>query len=101
MHCLGNHHPGDSIASKREVCLSAQATKRLARACQGLPRKAEQLIWKLPYHVRPDQGQISIEDVRNFLRANGLNAHGWGPRERRYLRYLHRFGSASLDTLAL
>lgn len=37
-----------------------QLARALARACQGLPRKAEQMLWKLPYHVRPDQGQISV-----------------------------------------
>ncbi len=89
-----------TIASELEVLLSPQATRRLARVCHGLPRQAKHLLTKLRLFFTTEGRKISVGNVEEFLRAFHIDAHGLGPVEHRYLRFLRKNGRASLETLA-
>jgi Holliday junction DNA helicase RuvB len=89
------------VAAETGIVLTTHAVSILAGACHGLPRRAEQLLRKLPYYVRSDEKQITKEEVRRFLRVNGIDRLGLGPLERKYLRYIGKFGRPkSVTTLA-
>jgi holliday junction DNA helicase RuvB len=88
------------VAAESEILLTPQATSRLAMACHGLPRKATHFLQKLRLFYPPQPRDISIKQVERFLRAFHIDEHGFGPEERKYLRFLRRNGKASLETLA-
>lgn len=83
------------------VLLSPQAARRLAAVCNGLPRRAEHYVGQVRFHF-PDaeRRQLSVADVNTFLESWGIDEDGLGKQERRYVRFVSREGSASLETLA-
>jgi Holliday junction resolvasome RuvABC ATP-dependent DNA helicase subunit len=91
----------EAVAGREDLLLTAQAANQLARVCNGLPRRAEQLLHKLRFYF-PDaeEGQMGVDRVGEFLKAFGIDAWGFGEREHRYLHFLCQEGSASVATLA-
>lgn len=90
------------IAKDLDVLLSAQATKLIAEVARGVPRKVVLLLNGLRLHYPDSENiQLSKSRVGRFLRAAGIDKHGLEVLERRYLRYLHKAGSASIDSIAL
>jgi Holliday junction DNA helicase RuvB len=89
------------IAARRKILLSAQAARQLASACNGLPRRAEHHVNNLRLSFADsERRQLGIEDVRDYLTGLGLDEHGLGTNERKYLRFLRRNKVASLESLA-
>lgn len=92
----------EAIATRKNVLLSPQAANALARACNGLPRRAEHLLVKLRlFFAESETKQLGTGHVEEFLGAFRIDEHGLGPLEHRYLASLQETGSASLETLAL
>jgi Holliday junction resolvasome RuvABC ATP-dependent DNA helicase subunit len=89
------------IATEEKVLLSPHAARRLARASQGLPRRAKHLLVLLRLYTPKARPQIGTPDVARFLRDHGIDRDGLGPKEQKYLSFLKAGGKASLDTLAL
>jgi len=91
----------ERVATKEEILLTAQGASLLARTCHGLPRTAEHRVRKLHYHF-PVTQQVSLttEQVKEFLAAFDIDESGLGEHERKYLEFLFRERSASLETLA-
>ena len=89
-----------TIAAEKEVLLSRQATSCLARVCHGLPRKAVHYLQKLRHFFPAECVQLSSGRIKEFLRAFRVDTHGFGPLERRYLRFLSRNRRVSLETIA-
>src|SRR5262249_45485030 len=90
-----------TIAARQKVLLSAQAARKLAEVCHGIPRKAEHYLAKLRLFFSSDNSQIGVPEVEEFLEASCIDNNGFGPIEHRYLQCLARHGTASLETLAL
>ena len=90
-----------SAASDLGVLVSPQALNRLAKAAQGQPRRALQLLRGMRLHYYADlTRQLSTEHVRRFLAEAGSDEQGLDAQQQRYLRKLYRLKSASLATLA-
>jgi Holliday junction DNA helicase RuvB len=91
----------ERVADRRGLLFSPQSARRLARMCNGLPRRAEHLVTQIRHHF-PDaeQRKFTVSDVVSFLREWGIDRHGLGRQERRYLRFIAQNGAASLETLA-
>lgn len=91
----------EEVADREDLLLSPQAAAHLAAVANGLPRRAEQLLHKLRlYYPDAEQGQMSVGQVTDFLGDFGIDGWGFGARERSYLRFLKREGTASVATLA-
>ena len=90
-----------TIAARLEVLPSPKATGVLARACLGLPRRAEHLLGLLRHFHPAGREQLKTVEIREFLRAHLIDPDGPGEVERYYLTVLQERGRASLDTLAL
>lgn len=91
----------DRLATDVNLLVSPQAANHLAKVSRGLPRKAKHLLQNLRRHF-PDaeQRQLGISEMREFLRAFGIDSRGLGKLERKYLRLLRQTKSASLESLA-
>jgi Holliday junction DNA helicase RuvB len=91
----------EAVAGREDLLLTPQAANKLARVCNGLPRRAEQFLRKLRhYHPDAEAGPMNLPLVDEFLHALGIDGWGFGDRERTYLRFLRRERSASVATLA-
>ena len=89
-------------AKDMNLLISAQARNRIAKVAGGLPRSSQHLLNNLRRHfVAVEHQEISLPQVRQFLKAAGIDRNGLGQWERRYLRHLARVGKASLESLAL
>ena len=89
-------------AKKLDILLSPQAAGLVARVSCGLPRNAEHLLGPLRrrFHASKDQ-QLTMEDVRTFLRESGIAENGLNSWQQSYLRYLADVGVAAVESLAL
>jgi Holliday junction DNA helicase RuvB len=92
----------ETVATRQKVLLTRQATGKIAHACHGLPRRAEQLIKRLRFHF-PTGRQLGAPQVEQFLNDSHIDPNGLEEVERRYLAVLSRKRDcrASLNTLAL
>lgn len=90
-----------TIAARKRVLLTPQATGLLARVCGGIPRSARDYLAMLRCYYPCAGHKIEISEIRQFLRANGISAGGFDRLQRKYLRELRTQKSASLITLAL
>jgi Holliday junction DNA helicase RuvB len=91
----------DEVAQREDLLLSHHAANKLARVCNGLPRRAEQLLRKLRMYYPDAEGtQMTLPHIDAFLKALGIDCWGFGERERKYLRFLRREDAASVATLA-
>jgi Holliday junction DNA helicase RuvB len=89
------------VAKRRGVLLSAQAAGRVARVCNGLPRRADHHVQRIRLNFEDsERRQLGLSDVQEYLAARGIDADGLGPDERDYLQFLGQNGSASLEALA-
>jgi Holliday junction resolvasome RuvABC ATP-dependent DNA helicase subunit len=60
------------------------------------------MVRRLRYHFPDSEAtQFTADRVSQFLQACRIDAGGFGERERRYLAFLSREGSASLGSLAM
>jgi Holliday junction resolvasome RuvABC ATP-dependent DNA helicase subunit len=73
----------------------------VAGVCNGLPRRAEHYVGQVRHHF-PDaeRRQLTVGDVNEFLSDWGIDEDCLGKQERRYMRFVSRNESASLDSLA-
>jgi Holliday junction DNA helicase RuvB len=92
----------EAMAGEENMLLSPHAARLLAKVSGGRPRKAKLLLQNLLLHY-PDseEKQLGLPEVRQFLKAFGIDRSGLGRMERRYLKTLSRRGSASLESLAI
>jgi len=89
------------IAARRNVLLTPQAARQLARVCHGIPRRAEHRVNDVRLHFADsERRQLGQSDVLKYLRDNSIDADGLGEDEHSYLDFLSRNGSASLEALA-
>ena len=89
------------VAARKNVLLSAQAARQLAKICNGLPRRAEHHVVKIRlYYEDSERRQLGCEDVEKYLNAYHIDADGLGKNEQRCLVFLARNRSASLEALA-
>lgn len=90
------------LSDDADLLLSPQAARRIAEVAGGLPRLAKQLVQKLRlFHPDSEKRQLSIEDVREFLTAQGTDESGLDPMEQSYLAAVEELRGASLESLAL
>jgi Holliday junction resolvasome RuvABC ATP-dependent DNA helicase subunit len=89
-----------AAASQLDLLLSPQGMRAVAGASQGQPRRAKQHLEGLRRAFHSSTGQLSVENVRHYLKSAGVDAAGLDRLQREYLRKLRRLGTASLDTLA-
>lgn len=89
------------VATELDVLLSSQSANRIARISHGLPRAVKFHLRNLRNHF-PDaeRRQLTVDDIRGFMRAFGLDQRGLEARDRKYLRLLERHEKASLETLS-
>jgi len=91
----------ERVAAKEKIRVTARGESLLARTCHGLPRIAEHRVRKLHYHFPVAQQEpLTTEQVQKFLHAFDIDECGLGEHERKYLEFLFRERSASLETLA-
>jgi Holliday junction DNA helicase RuvB len=89
------------VASRLNLLLSPQASLRLAQVCHGIPRRAEHRVNDVRlFFPDSERRQLTLSEIVEYLRANGIDADGLGEDERSYLDFLAENGSASLDALA-
>jgi Holliday junction DNA helicase RuvB len=89
------------VARRLRLLLSPQAARQLAKACNGLPRRAEHHVLKLRlYFPDAEDRDIACSDVRKYLAARGIDKHGFGKDQRQFLAFIAKNGSASLEALA-
>jgi Holliday junction DNA helicase RuvB len=74
-------------ATDRGLTLSPQAAGALSAVAQGSPGRVARLIQSLR-HYWPDQAALGTDDVRRFVRSEGIDANGLTPLQRQYLRAL-------------
>jgi Holliday junction DNA helicase RuvB len=92
----------ERVATQINVLLSPQAARLLANVSAGLPRRAEQLLESLRNHFpNAEDDQLSVSQVREFLKDCDIDDKGLGAQEHRYLHYLRSVGSVSLESLAI
>ena len=92
----------EGLAGKSDILISPHAARALAEVAGGVPRRAEQLLNKLRlFYSDSASRQLSLEDIRTFLKDEGIDDSGLGPLEQRYLGQLSQFDIASLESLAL
>lgn len=90
------------LAGQINILISPQAASALAAVAGGLPRQAEHLLKKLRlFYSDSESRQLSLDDIRRFLKAEGIDDAGLSPLEQRYLGQLSEFKIASLKSLAL
>src|SRR5262249_47997648 len=83
------------------LLLSAQAMRIVAKASQGQPRRAEQILQGLRRHFATQSTrQLSVEEVRAYLLEAGMDEVGLDKLQVEWLRRLNRLGRAALETLA-
>lgn len=88
------------VAGQKNILLTPQAAMQLAKVCNGLPRRAEHQVRKLRlFFADSEQRQLGQPDVQEFLKSRGIDADGLGDSERRYLRFLAKNRSASIESL--
>lgn len=89
------------IGSRQGVLFSPQAARQLARACHGLPRRAEHHVLNLRLMV-PDseERQMGTEDVRTYLEMVKIDRDGLDELARECVRFLRKNRAASVDALA-
>jgi Holliday junction DNA helicase RuvB len=91
----------DRVATDLRLVFTGQARNRLARASCGLPRAARHLLSNLRRQFPDaDKRTLTLDDVRQFLSAFGIDSKGLSPQHRRLLTFLRRVESASLESLA-
>jgi Holliday junction resolvasome RuvABC ATP-dependent DNA helicase subunit len=92
----------ERIATKLDLLISPQAARVLANVAHGLPRIVEHLLEVLRfYHPNSEGRPLRVSDIKEFLRARGIDDQGLGTLHRQYLNHLDAMGSASLQSLAL
>jgi Holliday junction resolvasome RuvABC ATP-dependent DNA helicase subunit len=88
-------------ATEIGLLLTAQAMRIVAKASQGQPRRAKQILGGIYLHFhRQGQSQLGIDEVRGYLSEAGMDEAGLDREQLDYLRQLARRGRASLETLA-
>jgi Holliday junction DNA helicase RuvB len=91
----------DRLATELGLVVSPQSSNAIAKVSNGLPRDAKHLLQKLRRHMPDSQNrQLTLGDVRQFLRDWHIDAKGLHTADRSYLRFLLREGGASLASLA-
>jgi Holliday junction DNA helicase RuvB len=91
----------EGLAGKT-VLISPQAAKALAEAAGGLPRCAEQLLKKLRlFFPDSEKRELRLDDIRKFLKGEGIDDSGLSPLQQRYLAQLSECKVAALESLAL
>lgn len=90
------------VAQSHDVPLSSQAAGLLARASQGSPRTICRRV-KCLRHYWADSDYLTKENVREFLRSEGIDEHGLTPHQRAYLKCLHAQpdGQCTVERLAV
>jgi Holliday junction DNA helicase RuvB len=84
------------------ILLSAQAARLIAEVAGGLPRRARQYLQNLRlFHRDAEARQLTVEQVREYLEAAGVDELGLGRRQNRYLQALAGMRVGSLESLAL
>ncbi len=91
----------EAIASDMDMLISAQAAHLLAEVADGLPRAARYLMEGLRLLHRGDKSQVSVEEVRDYLRDAGYHPSGLAPLQLAYLAALQGRQGLSLGSLAL
>lgn len=92
----------DRIAADRSLLLTPQAANAIAAASCGLPRKARHLLEQLALFLsEATRREITLEDIRKFLKSLGVDANGYDLDDRRYMKTLHQLGKASLESLSV
>lgn len=92
----------DRMATIEDILISPQAARLIAQVSAGLPRRAKHHLQNLRTHFsNSEQVQVSLQQVREFLRDFKIDDKGLGPHEHQYLAYLKRVGAASLESLAI
>ncbi len=90
-----------AISSDINIFISAQAARLLAEVAGGLPRAARHLMEGLRLFHGSDKGEISVDEVRDYLRDAGYHPSGLNPLQLAYLAALRGRQSLSLGSLAL
>lgn len=92
----------DRMASDEGLLMKAQGANLISKISDGNPRKARHHIQQLAmfYATGPDEA-LTLHDIRRYLNSAGIDADGFSPEHRHYLRKLHTFGKASIDSLAI
>jgi len=93
-----------SRASELKIILSPQATRYLTTFCRGNPRKARHLLEALTKSSAVlGITDVSVDNVKRFMKSLGFDGKGRSQVDRNYLRTLTRQGgeNVSLSTLAL
>jgi Holliday junction DNA helicase RuvB len=90
------------LASRADLLLSPQSAWLIARVAGGLPRRARHLLQNLRlYFPDAESRQLGLEQIRQFLAADGIDRAGLGRLERHYLRAIARLDGASLESIGL
>ena len=90
-----------AVASTRDILLTPQAARQLAKICNGIPRRAEQHMQRIRLHFDQTKlDNLTLDDVREYLRAYRIDASGLGEAERSLLEFLGANGRASLEALS-
>jgi Holliday junction DNA helicase RuvB len=92
----------ETLAEDEGLLLSPQAARLIAGVSAGLPRRARHYLSNLRlFFPDAERRQLGVPEVREFLRAFGVDDAGLDRSERCYLHALIDLGSASLESLAL
>jgi holliday junction DNA helicase RuvB len=92
----------ERMATDAQLLLSPHAAKLIAKVSAGIPRRAQHHLQKLRNHfLEAEQQQITLDQVREYLRAFRIDDKGLGPEEHLYLEYLKEVVMASLESLAI
>jgi Holliday junction DNA helicase RuvB len=90
-----------NAASQLSLLLSPQALSFVARASQGQPRRAEQILKGLQRHFATDRTrQLGLDDVRAYSAQAGIEEAGLDRLQVAWVRKLNALGHGSLETLA-
>lgn len=91
----------DHMATGLNILLTPQAANQIAKVCWGIPRTARHHLENLRrYFPDPNGKLLTLENVRDFLKGANIDGRGLESVHRTYLRHIHKFGHASLQSLA-
>lgn len=91
----------DVLATEKQILLSSQASHRIAKISQGLPRCARHHLEKLQMHF-PEavSQQIGLPELQEYQSDFGISENGLTRLQTEYLIALGHQGTASIETIA-
>src|SRR5260370_25095387 len=92
----------ETMAEREDLLITPQAARLIASVSSGLPRRARHHLQNLKvFCCDSERRQLGLSDVREFLRASGVDETGLDQMGQRYLAELARRKAASVESLAL